>query len=102
MNIRKDDKVVVLSGKDKGKQGKVLSADPKGGKVVVEGVSVAMRHQKPRKQGEQGGIVKMETPIYVCKVMRVCPKCGKPTRAAHTIGTDGSKTRACKQCGESI
>ena len=80
MKIRKDDKVVVLSGRDKGKEGKVLSADPKNGKVIVEGVLVASRHQKPRKQGEEGGIIQRETPIYASKVMLVCPKCGKPTR----------------------
>ena len=73
MKIKKDDKVVVLSGKDKGKQGKVLIADPKGAKVVVEGVNVATKHQKPRKQGEEGGIIKVETPIYVSKVQLVCP-----------------------------
>ena len=77
MNIRKDDKVVVISGKDKGKEGKVLVANPKAGKVIVEGVSVATKHQKPRKQGEEGGIIKVETPIYASKVMVVCPKCGK-------------------------
>ena len=79
MNIKKDDKVVVLSGKDKGKEGKVLSADPKGGKLIVEGVNVATKHQKPKNQQDQGGIIKTETPIYACKVMVVCPKCGKPT-----------------------
>ena len=72
MNIKKDDKVVVLSGKDKGKEGKILSADPKALKVVVEGVNVATRHQKPRKQGEEGGIIKVETPIYASKVQLVC------------------------------
>ena len=101
MNIRKDDKVVVISGKDKGKQGKVLVADPKAGKVIVEGVSVAAKHQKPRKQGEQGGIIKMETPIYACKVMVVCPKCGKATRVAHKI-EDGKKVRVCKKCGAQL
>ena len=80
MNIKKDDKVIVLSGKDKGKQGKVLIADPKGLKVVVEGVNVATKHQKPRQQGQDGGIIKTETPIYACKVQLVCPKCGKGTR----------------------
>ena len=80
MNVKKGDTIVVLSGKDKGKQGKVLKSDPKGGKVIVEGINVAMKHRKPRKQGEEGGIVKMETPIYACKVMsrrEVCwPCCG--------------------------
>jgi len=98
MKIKKDDKVVVLSGKDKGKQGKVLVADPKGGKVIVEGVNVATKHQKPRKQGEEGGIIKLETPIYVSKVQLVCPKCGKGTRAAYKT-ENGKKTRFCKKCG---
>ena len=71
MNVRKGDTVIVLSGKDKGKQGKVLHSSPKAGKVIVEGVNVAMKHRKPRKQNEEGGIIKMETPIYACKVMRV-------------------------------
>ena len=102
MNIVKKDKVIVLSGRDKGKTGEVLSADPKAGKVVVQGVSVATKHQKPRKQGEEGGIIKVETPIYACKVMVVCPKCGKPTRVAHKVGADGKKVRACKHCGAEL
>ena len=101
MNIKKDDKVVVLSGKDRGKQGTVLIADPKAAKVVVEGVNIATKHQKPRKQGEEGGIIKVETPIYVSKVQLVCPKCGKGTRVAHKIA-DGKKVRVCKKCGAEI
>ena len=101
MNIKKDDKVIVLSGKDKGKQGKVLVADPKAMKVIVEGVNVATKHQKPRKQGEEGGIIKVETPIYVSKVQLVCPKCGKGTRVGHKIA-DGKKVRVCKKCGAEI
>ena len=101
MNIRKDDKVIVLSGKDKGKEGKVLKADPKAGKLVVEGVNVATKHAKPRKQGEQGGIIKVETPIYACKVMVVCPKCSKPTRVAHKQA-DGKNVRVCKKCGAEL
>ena len=101
MNIRKDDKVVVLSGKDKGKQGNVLKADPKNGKVIVSGVNVATKHQKPRKQGEEGGIIKVETPIYAAKVQLVCPKCGKGTRVGHKIA-DGKKVRVCKKCGAEI
>ena len=72
MSIRKDDLVVVLSGKDKGKQGKILSVLPKESKVIVEGVNVATRHTKPRKQGEQGGILQKEAPIYACKVQKMC------------------------------
>ena len=101
MNIKKDDKVIVLSGKDKGKEGKVMSADPKGGKVTVEGVNIASKHQKPRKQGEEGGIIKINTPIYACKVQLVCPKCGKATRVAHKL-VDGKKVRVCKKCGAEI
>ena len=101
MNIKKDDKVIVLSGKDKGKQGKVLSADPKAMKVVVEGVNVATKHQKPMKQGQDGGIIKVETPIYVSKVQLVCPKCGKATRVAHKV-TGDKKVRVCKKCGAEI
>ena len=102
MNVKKGDNVVVLSGKDKGKQGKVLKSDPKGGKVIVEGVSVAMKHRKPRKQGEEGGIMKMETPIYASKVMLVCPKCDKPTRPAPRFLDDGTKARGCRKGGEII
>jgi len=101
MKIKTNDKVVVLSGKDKGKEGKVLSADPKAMKVVVEGVNVATKHQKPRKQGEEGGIIKVETPIYVAKVQLVCPKCGKGTRVAYKVEGD-KKVRTCKKCGAEI
>ena len=101
MNIRRDDTVVVLSGRDKGVKGKVLSADPKSGKVIVEGVSVAKVHQKPRRKGEDGGIIKKETPIYACKVQLVCPKCDKGVRVGHKI-VDGKKVRVCKKCGAEI
>ena len=102
MSIRKDDLVVVLSGKDKGKQGKVLEVMPKEGKVIVEKVNMVSRHTKPRKQGDQGGILSKEAPLYACKVQRVCPKCGKPTRAAHKVQADGKKVRICKKCGAEI
>ena len=101
LNVKKDDTVVVISGKDKGKQGKVLIADPKAMKVVVEGVNVATKHQKPQRQGQDGGIIKVETPIYACKVQVVCPKCGKGTRVAHKI-VDGKKVRVCKKCGAEL
>ena len=101
MNIKRDDKVIVLSGKDKGTEGKVLSVDPKAGKVIVEGVSVASKHSKPRKQGDKGGIIKVETPIYACKVMVVCPKFGKPTRVAHKL-ENGKNVRVCKKCGATM
>ena len=102
MHIKTNDTVVVLSGRDRGKQGKVMSVDPKGGKAIVSGVSIAKRHKKPRKQGEPGGIITMETPIYASKLMRVCPKCDKPTKPAYKIDADGKKTRVCKICDAEI
>ena len=101
MNVKKNDTVVVLSGKDKGKRGKVLSVDPKTRKVVVEKINMASRHQKPRKQGEEGGIIQKEIPLYASKVITVCPKCSKPTRVAHKI-EGGKKVRVCKHCGAEI
>ena len=98
MNIKKNDTVVVLSGKDKGKKGKVLEAMPATGKVIVEGINIATCHVKPKKQGEEGGIIRREIPMYASKVMRVCPKCGKATREAFKV-ENGAKVRVCKKCG---
>lgn len=102
MSIKKDDTVIVLSGKDKGKKGKVLEVMPKDRKVIVEKVNIVSRHTKPRREGEEGGIIKKEAPIYACKVMRVCPKCNKPTRPASKVQADGKKVRVCKKCGAEI
>ena len=101
MNVKKGDTVVVLSGKDKGKKGKVQSTIPKEAKVVVEGVNMVTCHTKPRRQGEQGGIVRREAALYASKVQVVCPKCGKGTRVAHKI-EDGKKKRVCKHCGAAL
>ena len=101
MNVKKGDTVVVLSGKDKGKQGKVLGTVPSEAKVVVEGVNMVTCHVKPRKQGEQGGIVQREAAMYASKVQVVCPKCKKGTRVAHKI-ENGKKTRVCKHCGAAL
>ena len=102
MHVKTNDTVIILAGRDKGKEGKVMGADPKAGTVLVEGVNVAKRHKKPRKQGEPGGIITKETPIYANKVMRVCPKCNKPTRPAHRIDKKGNKVRVCKKCDAEI
>ena len=104
LHVKKGDTVIVLSGKDKGKQGKVLEVSPKERKVIVENVNMVTKHVKPRKMGDQGGIVKAEGAMYACKVMLVCPKCGKPTRIAHKILNDGTKQRLCKNtgCGETF
>ena len=101
MNIKKGDTIVVLSGKDKGKQGKVLGTVPKSTKIVAEGINVVTCHIKPRKQGEEGGIVKREAAIYASKVQVVCPKCDKGTRVAYEI-KDGKKVRVCKHCGAEL
>ena len=98
MNIKNNDTVIVLYGKDKGKKGKVQKTLPASDKVLVEGINMATCHVKPRKQGDQGGIIRRESPIYACKVMRVCPKCDKPTRTAYKL-VDGKKIRVCKLCG---
>jgi len=102
MHIKTNDTVIAISGRDKGKKGKVLTVDPKNDKVIVEGLNVASKHQKPRKQGESGGIIKKETPLYASKVMRVCPKCDKPTKEAHKFLDNGKKVRVCKKCGAEI
>ena len=101
MNVKKGDTVIVLSGKDKGKQGKVLGTVPGSLKVVVEGINMVTCHVKPRKQGETGGIVQREAALYASKVQVVCPKCGKGTRVAHKIA-DGKKSRVCKHCGAEL
>ncbi|WP_312941397.1 50S ribosomal protein L24 [Oscillibacter sp.] len=101
MNVKKGDTVVVLSGKDRGKQGKVMGSVPKTSRVVVEGINVVTCHVKPRKQGETGGIVKREAAIASCKVQVVCPKCNKGTRVAHKI-ENGKSVRVCKHCGAAL
>ena len=101
MSVKKGDTVVVLSGKDKGKQGKVLGSVPSEDKVVVEGINMVTCHIRPRRQGETGGIVKREAALYASKVQVVCPKCKKGTRVAHKI-ENGKKIRVCKHCGAEL
>ena len=101
MNVKKGDTVVVLSGKDKGKQGKVQGTIPSEAKVIVEGINMVTCHTKPRRQGEEGGIVKREAAIYASKVQVVCPKCGKNTRVGCEL-KDGKKVRTCKKCGAEL
>ena len=101
MNIKKNDTVIVLSGKDKGVKGKVLVAMPTENKVIVEKVNVATCHTKPRRQGETGGIVKKETPIRSCKVALFCEKCNKGVRVVYNK-VDGKKVRVCRKCGAEI
>ena len=101
MRIKKGDTVQVLAGNDKGKTGEVLEVIPKDSKVVVKGVNVRKQHIKPRKQGEEGGIIPVECAIDSSKVNVVCPKCGKTTRIEYKIEKD-KKVRVCKKCGTII
>jgi len=101
MHVRKGDKVLVLSGKDKGKKGKVIAAIPSEGKVVVEGVNIVKKHAKAS-QRVQAGIHEQEAALNSAKVMVVCPNCQKATRIAKSVMKDGSRARVCKKCGESL
>ncbi len=101
LHVKKDDTVIVISGDDKGKKGKVLTVSPKERKVIVDGVNIVTKHAKPRRQGEAGGIMKVEGAIYADKVQLYCAKCDKATRAAHKT-IDGKKVRVCVKCGAEL
>lgn len=101
VHIKKGDTVQVISGKSKGKKGKVIEVAPDEGKAIVEGVNIVSKHVKPRGQ-QQGGIIKTPGPLYVCKLMVVCDKCGKPTRVGKRTLADGTKVRYCKHCNENF
>jgi large subunit ribosomal protein L24 len=101
MKIKKGDRVVVLTGKDRGKEGEVMTALPAQGKVIVDGVNVAKKHQKPTRATMQGGIIDKDLPIPVANVALLCPSCGK-TRVGYRIDADGTKVRVCKKCGKEL
>ena len=101
LHVKKGDTVVVLSGKDKGKQGKIITAMPRAGKVIVEGINKVKRHSKPSLKVPNGGIITKEMPLLACKVQLVCPACNKPTRIGHKE-VNGKNARVCKKCGEVI
>lgn len=101
LHVKKGDNVMIISGKDKGKTGKVLEVSPSEGKVIVEGRNIVTKHVKPKRQGQLGGIVKAEGALYACKVMPVCPKCGKATRVGSEV-KDDKKVRVCKHCGAEL
>lgn len=102
VHVKKDDTVLVLSGKDRGKKGKVLSVNPSTSQLIVEGVNMATKHKKPKGRYEQGGIIHQETAVHSSNVMLVCGKCGKPTKVAKKILDNGEKARTCKNCDEII
>jgi len=99
--IKRDDLVLVIAGKDKGRRGKVLRVFPRRSRVMVEKVNVVKRHQRPT-QTIQGGIIEKEAPIHLSNVMLICPECGEPTRVGFKFLQDGRKVRSCKKCGEII
>ena len=102
MNIKKGDTVVVLSGKDKGKEGVVLRALPQKERVVVEKVNVVKKAMRPTQQNPQGGITSIEAPIHVSNVMLLCPECKKSSRVSKRVNEAGKKVRVCKKCGKDI
>ena len=102
MKIRKDDQVLVITGDDKGKKGKVRRYYPREDRLVVEGVNMVKRHMKPRANIRQAGIIEREAPINVSDVMLICTKCDKPTRVGFLVSEDKTKVRICKKCHEAI
>ena len=101
-HIKVNDQVIVISGNEKGKKGKVLSVDHENGRVIVEGINMATKHKKPRRQGEAGGIIHQEAALNISNVMHICKKCGQPTRIGYTVLADGNKVRVCKKCNENF
>ncbi|MBC8537103.1 50S ribosomal protein L24 [Feifania hominis] len=102
LHVKKGDTAYVISGKDKGKKGKVIEVSPSESKVILEGINIVTKHVKPRRQGEAGGIIKAEGAMYASKVMLYCPKCNKPTRISMKILDGGNKVRVCKHCGAEL
>ena len=103
VRLRKGDEIVVITGKDRGKRGRIQEVRPRERTVVVAGVNIAKRHTKPNPtKNQKGGIIEQPMPLGLGKVMVVCPHCGKPTRVAHRTDQDGTRERVCKRCGEAI
>ena len=101
MHVKTKDTVIVISGTDKGKKGKILVSYPTANRVVVQNANMITKHVKPRRQGEPGGRIEKEGAIHASNVKLVCPKCDKPTRDAHKV-EDGKNVRVCKKCGKEI
>ena len=102
LGIKKEDTVLVMTGKEKGKKGRVLSVMPSKSKLIIEKVNIIKRHMKPSRKYAQGGIIEKEAPVHISNVTLVCPKCGKPTRIGNLVMEGGSKVRICKKCKEVI
>lgn len=102
MKIRRNDTVLVIAGKDRGKKGRVRESLPEESRVVVEGINMIKRHMRPRGATRQAGIIEREAPIHIAKVMLFCTKCDRPTRIGIRLLDDGGKVRICRHCGETI
>ena len=102
VKIRRGDTVMVLTGRERGKRGKVLRVMPVAGRVLVEHVNMIKKHQRPTQKLRQGGIIEREGPLALSNVLVVCPRCDKPSRTGVKILTDGRKVRTCRRCGESV
>ena len=102
LNVKKGDRVRVIAGKDKGKEGEIIRALPAKGRVVVEKVNIVKKALRPTQMNPQGGISSIEAPINVSNVMLVCPHCNAATRVGHRFKDDGKKVRVCKKCGKDI
>lgn len=107
MNIKRNDQVKILAGKDKGKSGKVLQVFPDTNRVSVEGINLLIKHMRPRRSGEKGQRIEFPAPLNISNVAVICPKCGKPTRVGHnriegTAERKGTKVRFCKKCQTNI
>lgn len=102
LDIKKNDTVLVITGDEKGKRGRVLSVEKEKNRILVESVNMIKKHMKPNKQYSQGGIIEKEAPLHRTNIMLVCPKCDKPTKIGNSVLEDGQKMRSCKQCGEVV
>jgi large subunit ribosomal protein L24 len=102
LGIKKNDTILVITGKEKGKKGRVLSVSPLKDQLLIEKVNIIKRHMKPSRKYTQGGIIEKEAPLHISNVMLVCPKCSKPTSIGNSLLQDGRKVRMCKKCREVI
>jgi large subunit ribosomal protein L24 len=102
MNIRKNDTVLIIAGKDRGKKGRVRFAYPEKERILVEGINFVKKHSRARGAVRQAGIIEREAPIHISNVMLLCAKCGKPTRVGSRLLADGRKVRFCRTCGEVV
>jgi len=102
LGIKKEDTVLVIAGREKGKKGRVLSVMPTKSSLIIEKINLIKRHMKPNRKYAQGGIIEREAPVHMSNVILVCPKCNKSTRIANLLMENGKKVRTCKKCKEVI